>query len=1154
MFACRWKRALGRIWKGQILLLLPVWFLLVNSPAVLAQSVNFSGILSTFDCAPGSGAAGLSLGAANSVLVTNVTTNQVLQCNPGSSSAVALPLPLASPQAVTSDAAGNIYVADSGNNRVLEVKPGGSYQALGSGMNHPAGVAVASDGTVYISDTGNDRILRIAPAPDLTQTSLPVQVHQPQGITVGPAGDLYIADAGDNGIVHIFADGTTEVLGSGLLSPRSVAIDTSGDIYVADTGNARIVGLYPSQGQQITLGGGFVAPVSLTLDTAGDLLIADSSLSSLVKISLHSYAFSPTSVGASSPPAMLFYYSSAGAQLGSVTAQWLGVQGSGFNLTSDTCSNVSLAAGQSCYVTFNFAPVVAGEHLGAISVQNPDGSVVTTPISGSGNAPRFAFTPTAAASLAETPGLFFPTSVAFDPSGSAYVADYGSDRVLKFGSDGSESVLIDGNTPLMMQSPNHVAIDGAGNVFVSDSLWGTVIKIPPSGTPGFLIGIGQMVNGAGVGFPTGMAVDPQGTVYVADQGEGRIIKAAPDGTTAVVIDNTASAAIAGENLTGPLGVAVDASGNVYVADTDNNRIVEVDQSGTASVLIAADTEIGKLSLSAPSDLVVDAVGNLYILDTGNDRVVRRTPSGQLTTYVSNALLEVSPWTYMEGLSLDPSGNLYVADSGDNEILELARQTAGANFTDAAPAMNIVAENIGTENLKLTGVSLISGQSSFTIGSASTCSSGTSLSPGASCEVSLSPLGTGSGTTGTLAFVDDDLNASAATQQATLTAEMQPGAPSAVLITGLDAETIAGQAQTFTLRVTDQFGNTIPSYTGTIVFSSNDQRAVIKPPYTFTAADQGSHVFVGGVTFATAGVETLTAVSSENLVGNATSQVSPGPPVIVSAAQGAVQQTATGQPYASPLTAIVKDQWGNAVPGVLVTFANLGSGSGALLNGSSTTTVATDGTGESAVQATAAAQAGMFEVTATVPGIPEPAVFNLTNASVPPADAQLSISASSASVQLQGAQPASVAISLLSYGTFTGKVLLSCEGLPANTTCNFTPETVSLAPGQHVSSILTVRTGKPAPRLPRPHSDPRPYTAAIPFCALILLLPLRRFRSSKSSGGWIVCLALCVLIPFMSGCGNTTLEVPPTTSQSIRVIASEPSTGTQQQVISLTIER
>ncbi len=192
------------------------------------------------------------------------------------------------PEGVAVDSSGNIYVADTGNDTIRKMTPAESVPTLtwgtpgqpgsadGTGtaalFNRPEGVAVDGAGNVYVADTGNDTIRKITVTPEMagvvtTLAGTPGQAgsadgtgsaarfDSPEGVAVDGAGNVYVADTGNDTIRKIMPAGMVTTLagtagqagsadgtgGAALFNdPRGVAVDGAGNVYVADTGNDTI--------------------------------------------------------------------------------------------------------------------------------------------------------------------------------------------------------------------------------------------------------------------------------------------------------------------------------------------------------------------------------------------------------------------------------------------------------------------------------------------------------------------------------------------------------------------------------------------------------------------------------------------------------------------------------------------------------------------------------------------------------------------------------------------------------------------------------------------------------------------------------------------------------------------------------------------------
>jgi sugar lactone lactonase YvrE len=159
--------------------------------------------------------------------------------------------------------AGNVFVADYGNNAVYEIRAAGNYshviELVPNTFIEPWGVAVDGAGNVFVADTGDGVVHEIlaggAQPYTIVQTLVPTGVFlRPHGLTIDAQGNLYIADTGNNAVKEILAAGgyNTVVTLAGpdanFVGPQGVALDPGGNLYVADTGNSavKVILLAPS--------------------------------------------------------------------------------------------------------------------------------------------------------------------------------------------------------------------------------------------------------------------------------------------------------------------------------------------------------------------------------------------------------------------------------------------------------------------------------------------------------------------------------------------------------------------------------------------------------------------------------------------------------------------------------------------------------------------------------------------------------------------------------------------------------------------------------------------------------------------------------------------------------------------------------------------
>lgn len=255
-----------------------------------------------------------------------------------------------------------------------------------------------------------------------------------------------------------------------------------------------------------------------------------------------------------------------------------------------------------------------------------------------------------------------PEGLAVDSYGNVYVADTGNNRIQKF--DASGTYLgqwgSSGGGNGQFARPVGLAIDSSGNVYVADADNFRVQMFNSSG--GYLAQWGSFGSGNGQfeGI-SAIAVDCTGSVYVTES-TNRIQKFTSTGSFLL---QWGSAGTGNGQFSGSLqGIAADCSGNVYVSDTNAHRIEKFDAYGN---YLAQWGSIGNGNgqLQFPADLALDASGNLYVDDNFNDRVQKFSPSGSyLAQFGSN---DIGQFRGASGIAADPSGNVFVTDNSNGSI-------------------------------------------------------------------------------------------------------------------------------------------------------------------------------------------------------------------------------------------------------------------------------------------------------------------------------------------------------------------------------------------------------------------------------------------------------------------------------------------------------
>jgi sugar lactone lactonase YvrE len=203
--------------------------------------------------------------------------------------------------------------------------------------------------------------------------------------------------------------------------------------------------------------------------------------------------------------------------------------------------------------------------------------------------------------------FFAPSGVATDAQGNVYVADAGNNNIRMITPGGQTTTIAGNNNPgtqngaalsATFNNPTGITIDAAGNIYIADMLSNQIRKLS-GGVVSTLAGgdTTASINGVGTAasffFPNSVAVDGGGNVYVTEYATDLVRKITPDGTVTTFAgsgqpgqaDSTGTAA----SFNGPSGVAVDGAGNVYIADTFNNVIRKITPGGAVTTIAGNGT-------------------------------------------------------------------------------------------------------------------------------------------------------------------------------------------------------------------------------------------------------------------------------------------------------------------------------------------------------------------------------------------------------------------------------------------------------------------------------------------------------------------------------------------------------------------------------------
>jgi uncharacterized protein (TIGR03437 family) len=623
-----------------------------------------------------------------------------------------------------------LYISDTRNHRVLAWPNANAYQngdppalVLGQpspqnsapmgigvkGFNRPLGLAVDPlTGNVYVADSGNSRVLRFPnPFANPSRVEPDAVYGQPDFTTLGanPAG------AGRNS----------------LNAPRAVAFDSQGNLWVADTGNHRVLRFNvaaldrsnpeadlvigqkdfsvgaANRGAGAVSGSGFDTPAGLAFDSQGNVYVSDLNNARVLKFAVPS----------SSDPAAVAVF----GQTGFVTR---GVEGQ--PPTGRLAGPAGLAVDKAGSL---FVAVPGDNRIMIFASSAPSGSQARDVLGQTdfnATAPNpFTFP------LASSRGFAGVSDVKTDAGGNLYIVDTGNNRVLSFPPGSKAAAGVWGQNDFSANGINQVkpdSINGAFKIavdysqapyalYVSDTGnhrvlgWKDAAKFR-NGDPADLV-IGQPdfttafpnVDTRGssspvqssLASPKGISVDVYGNLYVADSGNNRVLRyprpvnQAGRITPDLVIgqfdfNSSTSAGVSASSLRGPSGVAIGPDGDLFVADTGNNRVLEFPAgAGIAAAAIrvygqpnfaasAPSSPPSAQTLLAPQGLFVDAGTTLYVSDSGNNRIAvfpntRDAPSAGMPAYlvIGQSGFDVSTPSGGPG-GLNNPADVVVAGNGD----------------------------------------------------------------------------------------------------------------------------------------------------------------------------------------------------------------------------------------------------------------------------------------------------------------------------------------------------------------------------------------------------------------------------------------------------------------------------------------------------------
>jgi DNA-binding beta-propeller fold protein YncE len=641
-----------------------------------------------------------------------------------SSELSAASITLANPSAVVVDTSGDIFIADTGNSRIVEVNAQGAasvltISGLTQALSAPTGLAIDGSGNLYVADTGNSRVVMISSsgAGSVIVTG-GVTLSAPKGVALDPSGNIFISDTGNNRIVEVTSGGVAAALNilvssgsSSLNAPRGLSSDPAGNIFFADTGNNRVVKVAAGSTTGVTVSIGSLTPAlaspsDVVVDRMGNLLIADTGNNRIAEVDaagngmtlLNTSLLQNTTLSAPLGIALDFlgtvYIADTGDSQTVVVNPYLnGDSAAGSAYTSQLNKSVvgfghitlGSTTATSLILNFSIGSPVSG--LGGVNVftagaQGLDFQIVSganttcssSSQSGTSCTVEVSFLPTA-------PGIRNGALVLYDPEMNPVLTlplyGWGDAPVAALTPNAGTTINTGG---VVMSYPFQLALDGASNMYVGnyvqDGVSPKVAKIPAGGGTASVVSTAPITLGTSI---TGVALDGAGNLFIADYDNNRIVVVTPTGVSSVLSISGLSPAL-GE----PAELAFDSAGDLFIGDFSDNyryysRVVEVSSLfvlGSTSRGIGTVLNTGSYTFAAGTitGVTVGPDGAVYIAAriSNGSHIVKVTAAGVAGELNPNGISFSNP----QGVFADGMGNLYVENSGTTGTSPIVRITSG----------------------------------------------------------------------------------------------------------------------------------------------------------------------------------------------------------------------------------------------------------------------------------------------------------------------------------------------------------------------------------------------------------------------------------------------------------------------------------------------